>query len=120
MKDEIKKVEKSCLKKTSILFIAFQVIPATLLLVCVVFGIFFGMRFLTFLDLAESRRVTVSNNWSEIGFEQLQQMNAIIKGELDLILDQRLENKALQEKIKELTTEQQPAPSADKEAHHAL
>ena len=102
MKNEITKPEQELQKKTSRLFIIFQIVFSILLLVCAVFGIFVGMRFLTFLDRAESHRSSISNKWSETGFEQLQQMNSTIKQELDLILDQRRENQALQAKIEEL------------------
>jgi hypothetical protein len=105
MKDEITKPKQGLQKKTSGLFIIFQTVPSIILLVCAVFGIFVGMRFLTFLDRMESHHSSISSKWFEIGFEQLQQMNLTIKQELDLILDQRRENQALQAKIQELSAQ---------------
>jgi hypothetical protein len=105
MKNEITKQEQELPKKTSRLFIIFQAVPSIILLVCAVFGIFVGMRFLTFIDREESHRSSISNKWSEIGFEQLQQMNLTIKQELDLIMDQRRESQYLQGKIQELTNQ---------------
>lgn len=80
----------------------FQMIPSILLLMCTLFGIFIGMRFLTFLEQEETHRISISNKWTETGFEQLQQMNATIKQELDLITEQRHENQVLQYQIQEL------------------
>jgi hypothetical protein len=105
MKNEITKLEQELPKKTSRLFIIFQTVPSIILLVCAVFGIFVGVRFLTFLDRVESHRSSISNKWSETGFEQLQQMNLTIKQELDLIMDQRRESQDLQAKIQELTNQ---------------
>jgi hypothetical protein len=105
MKNEITKQMQELPKKTSRLFIIFQTMPSIILLVCAVFGIFVGMRFLTFIDREESHRSSLSNKWSETGFEQLQQMNLTIKQELDLIMDQRRESQYLQGKIQELTNQ---------------
>ena len=103
MNDDVTPPEQAISKKTSNLFILSQIIPSTLLLVCALFGIFVGVRFLSFIDRTESQRTSISAKWSETGFEQLQQMNTTIKQELDLILDQRRENMALQAKIQKLT-----------------
>jgi len=105
MKNELSKSEQTLPRQPSGLFIIFQIMPSILLLVCALLGIFVGMRFWTFLDHAESQRSSLSNKWSETGFEQLQQMNVTIKQELDLILDQRRENQALQAKVQELTAQ---------------
>ena len=104
MKDNVTKLEHAIPQKTSNLFILSQIIPSMLLLVCALFGIFVGLRFLSFIDRAQSHHTSISSKWSEIGFEQLQQMNTTIKQELDLILDQRQENQALQAKVHDLTT----------------
>ena len=104
MTNDSSKSEHESTRKASSLIIASQIIPSTLLLVCAVFGIFVGMRFLTYIEQLDSHRVSLSTKWSETGFEQLQQMNSTIKQELDLILDQRRENQALQAKIQQLTT----------------
>ena len=117
--EEIKKVEQT-VKKTSNLFMVFQAIPSILIFVCMVFGIFIGIRFLTFLDRVESLHASMSTKWSETSFEQLQQMNIIIKQELDLILDQRRENQALQAKIQTLTTQQSSTLSIFKDGDNAL
>lgn len=103
MNNDFIKAEPIVPQKTSSLFVLSQIIPSVLLLICALFGIFVGLRFLSFIDRSESQRSSISTKWSETGFEQLQQMNASIKQELDLILDQRRENLALQEKIQELT-----------------
>lgn len=89
--------------KASPVFVFSQLFPSLLLLIFTVFGLFVGLRFLSFIDKAESHRTTLSAQWSETGFEQLKQMNATIKLELDLILDQRRENSLLQAKIQEIT-----------------
>ena len=104
MKNEITKPEQGLQTKTSRLFIIFQTVPSIILLICAVFGIFVGMRFLTFLDRVESHH-TISSKWSEVALEQLQQMNLVIKQELGLILDQRRENQVLQAKIQELVAQ---------------
>jgi hypothetical protein len=103
MQNGITNMEQQLPSKTSGFLIVFQVLPSILILLCAVFAIFVGLRFLTFLDRAESHRNTLSNKWSETGFEQLQQMNSTIKQELELILDQRRENQALQARVQELT-----------------
>ncbi|OHE75718.1 MAG: hypothetical protein A3F67_00380 [Verrucomicrobia bacterium RIFCSPHIGHO2_12_FULL_41_10] len=102
--------------KISSVFVISQVLPSLLLLVCALFGIFVGIRFLTFIERTESHRSTLSAKWSETGFEQLQQMNATIKQELDLILDQRRENLLLQQKISKLTANR----STPKQARHTV
>lgn len=93
-----------------------QTAPSIILLICALFGIFVGMRFITFLDHTEIHRTSISDKWSETGFEQLEQMNATIKQELDLILDQRRENQVLQEKIRQLTTTATPLKSTPEKA----
>ena len=100
--DPVKPVQEAP-PKTSSLWIAAHIVPSALLLVCAAFGIFVGMRFLAYIDRLDSHRVSISEKWSETGFQQLQQMNATIKQELDLILDQRRENQVLQAKIEQLT-----------------
>ena len=102
MKNEIAATEEKSVKTSSRPFMVFQIIPSILLLICTVFGIFIGIRFLLFLEHAESRRVSISDKWSETGFEQLQQMNATIKQELDLILDQRREIQTLRSQLEEV------------------
>ena len=103
--------------QTTLTFI--QIMPPILLLICTLFGIYVGICFLQFLNHEQSNRSSITNKWSETGLEQLQQMNTIIKQELDLIIDQRQENKALQAKIDALTTKNEkntidpsPSPSA--------
>jgi hypothetical protein len=92
--------------KMSIFSQCMQLIPPFLLVAGTGFGIFVGMRFLSFIEQAESQRTSLSTKWSETGFEQLQQMNATIKQALDLIIDQRKENVALQSKVNELSAVQ--------------
>lgn len=97
-------------QKTAGVLAFFQIIPGITIFICAVFGIFVGLRFLTFIDHEESRRIastedSIPGKWFLTGFEQLQQMNATIKEELDLILDQRRENQSLQEKVRHLTAE---------------
>ena len=104
MKNEAIRPEQETTKNKSSTLLAFQIIPSIVLLLCAVFGIFVGVRFLIFLEETESHRASISSKWSETGFEQLQQMNATIKQELDLILDQRRENLALQAKVQKLTS----------------
>ena len=106
MNDQSIKQEPLLPKKTSTLFILSQIIPSTLLMTLGLFGIYVGVHFLSFIDRSESQRASISSKWSETGFEQLQQMNATIKQELDLILDQRRENLALQAKVQALTLTQ--------------
>ena len=97
----INEIEKGSQKKSNWLFIVWQVIvPIVFLMVFTTFSIFVGMRVLAFI---ESSRIAVADKHSEIGVEQLQQMSITIKQELDLILDQRRENQALQTRIQELT-----------------
>ena len=108
MKNDPVKPTQEAPKKASSLFIAAHIIPSVLLLVCAVFGIFVGMRFLAYIDRLDSHRVSISDKWSETGFEQLQQMNTTIKQALDLILDQRRENQVLQAKIEQLTAPHAP------------
>ncbi|HBI21982.1 MAG TPA: hypothetical protein DDY37_05285 [Legionella sp.] len=108
MKNDPVKPTQEAPKKASSLFIAAHIIPSVLLLVCAVFGIFVGMRFLAYIDRLDSHRVSISDKWSETGFEQLQQMNTTIKQALDLILDQRRENQVLQAKIEQLTAPDAP------------
>jgi len=88
--------------QTSRIDMIFQLLPTLFFLTCAVFGMFVGMRLLTFIEQETSQRTTLSNKWSEVGFEQLQQMNTTIKQELDLILDLRHENQMLIAKINEL------------------
>ena len=82
--------------------IAFKIAPTIILLIGIFFIIFVGMRVLAFLDRLELQRSSVSSKWSETGFEQLQQMNSIIKQELDFIVDQRHENQELQAEVQKL------------------
>jgi hypothetical protein len=105
VKDEKIDAEKIGRKKLCNFFTAFQMVPAFLLLIAVIFGICVGMRFLQFLERAELQRTSQANKWSETGYEQLQQMHSIINKELDVILDQRRENQALQVKIEELSAQ---------------
>lgn len=84
-------------KKLSRVFIVLQIIRSIALLICMVFGVFFGIQFLTFLGHS-SDYVYVSDRF-EKRFEQLQQMNSIIKQQIELIIDQRQENQALQAKL---------------------
>ncbi len=102
MKNEELRSEEVAPKKLSSIFIILQIIPSFFFLICMVFGIFVGMKFLTFLEHAGSRDNYRSAK-SEIGVAELQQMSSIIKQELDLIIEQRQENQALQAKIQELT-----------------
>ena len=90
-------------QKTSTLVVVSQVVPSLLLLACALFGMFIGMRFLAFIDRADTHRSSIATKWSETGFDQLQQMNMTIKQELDLILDQRRENLSLQATVHALT-----------------
>lgn len=103
MENEIVKTKQESPEKLAWLLIIGQIGPAILLVMCAVFGIFVGMRFLAFIDYEEYSRLSTAKKQSEVVFEQLQQMNATIKQEFDLILDQRRENQALQTKIQELT-----------------
>jgi hypothetical protein len=103
MKSEITKTEQESPKKLTWLFVVWQIVSVILLMTCAMFGIFVGMRFLAFIDHEESYRISVADKYSEIVFEQLQQMSTTIKQEFDLILDQRQENQALQARIQELT-----------------
>ena len=103
MKNDPVKSEQEAPQKASFLFVTAHILPAVLLLACALFGIFVGMRFLAYIDRLDSSRVSISDKWSAIGFEQLLQMNTTIKQELDLILDQRQENQVLQAKIEQLT-----------------
>ncbi len=84
----------------------FQTALSILLLVCALLGIFVGLRFLSTIDRLESQRTSLSNRWSDAGFEQLEKMNTIIQEELNLILEQRQENLKLQEKIQTLMNEE--------------
>ncbi len=93
--------EAKATKSFNILMIM-QIILSSLFLVCTVFSMFVGMQFLAFLKRAELQNNFRSTHF-EIGYEQLQQMNSIIQKELDLIIDQRRENQALQAKVAELT-----------------
>jgi hypothetical protein len=90
-------------EKTSTFSIVSKTAPSIILLLCAVFVIFVGMRFLTFLESETSRRVFVADKWSQAGFEQLQQMNLTVKQQLDLILEQHRENGVMQTKVLELT-----------------
>ena len=101
--NESTKVELLSEKKTSKFSVFFQTMPSILLLLCSVFIIFVGMRFLSFLEHTETQRSSIANKWSETGFEQLQQMNSVIKQELDLIIEQRRDNQVLQSKIQDLS-----------------
>ena len=94
MKNEELILEQETPKKLSSIFIIFQIIPSILFLICTVFGIFVGMQFLTSLERAEFRQISRSAKF-EMGFEQLQQMSSIIKQELNLIIEQRQENRKL-------------------------
>jgi hypothetical protein len=105
MKDNVAQLDHAAVpKKSSNLLILSQIMPSMLLLACALFGIFVGFRFLSFIDRSQSHHTSITSKWSEIGFEQLQQMNTTIKQELDLILDQRRENQELQAKVHDLTT----------------
>ena len=73
------------------------------LLLCGILGVFAGLRFVTFLDHEASRQMIISDQWAKLNDKQLQQMNILIKEELDLILEQRQENQALREKIQALS-----------------
>jgi hypothetical protein len=84
-------------KKLSRVFIVLQIIRLIALVICTVFGIFFGMQFLTFLG--RSPDYTYVSESFDKKFEQLQQMNSIIKQQIELIIDQRHENQALQAKL---------------------
>ena len=99
-------VPQYVLQKSSPWQLFFQIVPSILLLACALLGIFAGLRFLSTMDRMESHRTSLSNRWSETGFEQLEKMNTIIQQELNLILEQRQENVKLQEKIQTLTENQ--------------
>lgn len=103
MNNDVILPEQALPQRTSNLLLLSQIIPSTLLLICAVFGIFVGVRFLSVIDRSESHRTSISAKWSETGFEQLQQMNTTIQRELDLILEQRRENLALQAEVQTLT-----------------
>lgn len=79
-----------------------QIVSPIIFIMCAIFIFFIGVRFLTLIDREDTHRISISNKVSETGLQQLQQMNAIIKQELDLIQDQYRENQALQEKISQL------------------
>jgi hypothetical protein len=83
-------------QKTSACLNFLQIVPAVLMLVCALFGIYVGMHFLMFLERAESQRSTVGMQLAQTSFAQVQQLNSIIKQELDLILEQHHENQSLQ------------------------
>lgn len=100
MKNEI--IETAS-KKLNWLLIIGQIGSIVFLLGCAVFGIFVGIRFLTFIEHEEAYRISQANKRAEINYEQLQQMSYTIKQEFDLILEQRRENQILQTKIQELT-----------------
>lgn len=102
VKDEIKPAETKSSQKGSGFLLTLQAIPAIILLICAVFGIFVGLRFLSFLDRAATQQSNISVKWANTGFEQLQQMNSTIKEELDLIIEQRNEIQSLQAKIQQL------------------
>jgi hypothetical protein len=92
----------------------FQVIFQTITTLSIVAGIIFcfyaGLRFLNFLDHEGSVPHTpVPAKWSESAITQLQQMNGIIKQELDIIVDQRNENRFLQGKLQAFNTTPTPA-----------
>ena len=99
MKDEIIAQHQYAPQKISKLLLISQVMPSILLLICALFGIFIGFHFLSWLNQAESHKASVATQWSETGLEQLQQMTSTIKQELELIIDQRQENLALQKKL---------------------
>ena len=102
MKNELMKTEQILSTKMSRLDLLFQLLPPAFFLGCAVFGVFVGMRLLAFIDKETPHQFSAPAQWSESGFEQLQQMNATIKQELDLIVDLRHENQALQEKMLQL------------------
>lgn len=89
-------------RSTATFYIASQIIPSMLLIICTVFGIYIGIRFLNFIELSELHRASQSEKWSETGLDQLQQMNAVIKQTLELVKEQRQINQALQATILEL------------------
>lgn len=100
MKDEITKTEQQMpSKKTSGLFIALDSASSIVLIIVTVFALAAGFHFLTFLNHREYQRVSNSHQWSETGFEQLQEMNNTIKEELDLIMSEHKENQVLREKL---------------------
>ncbi len=94
----------STLNKAPIRASLFQMAPSILLLMMAIFGMFIGFQFLTFLDHEKTHRTNTADKWADAGFEQLLQMNATIKQELDLIIDQRQENKHLRATIRDLAT----------------
>ena len=94
-------------QKTTCWLNFFQILPAVLLSVCTLFGIYVGMHFLMFLERAESQQSSVGIELAQISFTQVQQLNSIIKQELDLILEQHHENQNLQIKLEELTVQMQ-------------
>lgn len=81
----------------------FQIMPAILLLGCAAFGIYVGLRFLNIVERVELPHTKTTTQWSDAGFEQLRQMTATIKQELDLIMAQRDENLTLQNQVKQLS-----------------
>ena len=105
MNKEVSTAERDRPSKTNNIAVISQFLPSTIMLLCALFAIYVGMQFLKIIDRVESHRTSLSAKWSETGFEQLQQMNATIKQELDLILDQRRENIALQAQVRILAAE---------------
>lgn len=102
MKSEITEPNKAITQSPKGFLWVWKTVPIILLLILTVWSIFVGMRLLAFLDHEDANRAAVYSKWTETGLEQLQQMSTIIHKELDLILDQRRENQALQEKFKKL------------------
>lgn len=92
-------------KKSSRFFMLLQIMTSTLLLICALFGIFVGVRLLNFIEHKAEQQLSISEKWSEVAFDQLLQMNTTVKQGLDLILEQRKENQALQAEIRQLTSQ---------------
>jgi hypothetical protein len=88
-------------KLSKILFIT-QVIPSILLLICSLFGIFVGFKFIGWL---EQKDLNYKFNLihSEMNGMELQQVISIIEKELNLIIEQKKENQDLRLKVNELT-----------------
>ena len=61
-------------QKSSRFLTLLQILPPTLLLICTLFGLFIGVRLLTFLEHKSATQLSVSDKWSEAGFEQLLQI----------------------------------------------
>lgn len=99
-------MQSSSTTKASTLLAILHTTPAVMLIICATFGIFVGLQFLTFLERTESRYLVKTAKFPDRELAQLQQMNTIIKQELDLIMEQNKDNKMLQAKIAELTASQ--------------